>query len=178
MTRIFEAFAGGPELEIPWRPAREVDVAAMVQLTVLNAMADPDIRVSVRKHAAWNLRWLDLKDGIFGKSVADLGDDEARDVRELAEAAGLGVQCLSTVLFDGDIESGPEAFRAAHLQPIGRVIALAGILRPVRIRLLAARTGSRNRLSAPRGTSCASTPGWWACIVRRPIGSRTPDIPW
>jgi sugar phosphate isomerase/epimerase len=112
-------------------------------------MADPDIRASIRKHEGWNLHWLDLKDSIFGKAVTDLSDEEAHTVRALAEEAGLGVQCLSTVLFDGDIESGPEAFRATHLQPIERVIALAGILRPVRIRLLAARAGSRDRVVGP-----------------------------
>ncbi len=33
---------------------------APVQLTMLNSMADPDIRTAIAKHARWKLRLLDL----------------------------------------------------------------------------------------------------------------------
>ncbi len=117
-----------------------------VQLTMLNSMADSDVAAAVRKHRQWNLRWLDLKDSIYGKLVADLSDEEARRVRALADGAGLGVYCMSTVLFSGHIEDGEAAFRRSHLEPVKRAVELAGILRPARIRLLAAQTRLRGTL--------------------------------
>ena len=117
---------------------------------MLNSMADPDVEPAIRKHARWSLRWLDLKDSIYGKSVADLTPHEAARVRALADAEGLGVSCLSTVLFGGEVEVGEDEFRRAHLAPIPRVLELAGILRPRWIRLLAAQI--RVRSTTPDST--------------------------
>ncbi len=114
-----------------------------VELTMLNSMAGADIETAMVRHARWGLRWLDLKDGIFGKLVSDLGDEEARRVRGLADAAGLGISCLSTVLFHDEVEKGERPFRAANLDPLARVLEVARILEPARIRLLAARTARR-----------------------------------
>ena len=46
-------------------------------------------------------------------------------------------------MFGGDIESGEDRFRAAYLDKLGHVLALAEILRPKLIRLLAAQTSKR-----------------------------------
>ena len=126
-------------------------MAPRVQLTMLNGMAGRDIISAMDRHAALGLKWLDLKDGIFGKGVADLSDDEAAEVRRLADARGLGIWCLSTGLFFGEVESGRDAFLKAHLDPVGRVVAIARILRPRLVRLLAART--RRRDEVPDATS-------------------------
>jgi sugar phosphate isomerase/epimerase len=125
-------------------------MAAPVQLTMLNGMADQDIARAIQRHVEWKLRWLDLKDMVLGKSVSDLNDEEARAVRSMADAAGLGVSTMSTVLFHDDIEKGERVFRDSNLRPLSRALEVARILRAERVRLLAARTfrGGRVRASA------------------------------
>ena len=68
------------------------------QITMLSSMAGRDFIQALDQHVAWNIRVLDLKDGIFGKSVADLTDDEARHAADLIKRRGLSIYCLSTML--------------------------------------------------------------------------------
>ena len=128
-----------------------------IQLTMLNSMADRDFPAAVKWHAAAGLKWLDLKDSIFGKAICDLTDDEAREVRRLAEASGLGIWCLSTVLFYADIESGEATFRD-HLAKVDRAVALARILKPRLIRLLAAKTNRRAEIADSTDTIRRESP--------------------
>jgi sugar phosphate isomerase/epimerase len=121
-------------------------MAGKVRLTMLNAMAGPEFPAAVGRHVALGLKWLDLKDSIFGKGVIDLTDDEAREVRRLADAKGLGVWCMSTTLFYADVESGEEAFRR-HLASVDRAVAIARILQPRMIRILAAKTSRRAEIA-------------------------------
>lgn len=113
-----------------------------MQLTILNAMAGRDIVAALDQHVAWGLPVLDLKDSIFGKGIADLADEEAARLAELASERGLSAYCLSTGLFLADIEQGEETFRA-HLERLPRLLAIARLLRPRFIRLLAARSSRR-----------------------------------
>jgi sugar phosphate isomerase/epimerase len=118
-----------------------------LSITMLNSMADPDFEIALDRHVKWGLRHLDLKDSIFGKGVIDLSDAEARRAAALIAARGLSVYCMSTQLFHGDVEVGEPAFRQAHLEPLERAIAVAGILRPSLFRLLSARTTRREQLT-------------------------------
>ena len=120
---------------------------AHVSITMLNSMADRDFETALDRHVEWGLRHLDVKDSVFGKGVADLDDAEARRAAELIEARGLSVYCMSTQLFHGDVEVGEEAFRAAHLEPLERAIAVAKVLRPNLFRLLSARTTRRGQVA-------------------------------
>lgn len=112
-------------------------------LTMLNSMADPDFETALDRHVAWGLRHLDLKDSIFGRSVAGLSAAEARRAAELIAARGLTVHCMSTQLFHGDVEVGEAAFRQTHLEPLQHAIEVAAVLRPNLFRLLSARTRKR-----------------------------------
>ena len=120
---------------------------AHVSITMLNSMADRDFETALDRHVEWGLRHLDVKDSVFGKGVADLDDAEARRAAELIEARGLSVYCMSTQLFHGDVEVGEAAFRAAHLEPLERAIAVAKVLRPNLFRLLSARTTRRGQVA-------------------------------
>ena len=120
---------------------------AHVSITMLNSMADRNFETALDRHVEWGLRHLDVKDSVFGKGVADLDDAEARRAAELIEARGLSVYCMSTQLFHGDVEVGEEAFRAAHLEPLERAIAVAKVLRPNLFRLLSARTTRRGQVA-------------------------------
>ncbi len=111
-----------------------------VRMAMLNTMADLDVNASIARQASWGIRDLDLKDGIFGKAVLDLDDTEAAAVIASARDHGMTVHCLSTSLFFDDVELGEERFRMHHLARIDRAIAIARIMRPRLVRLLAARS--------------------------------------
>ncbi len=115
------------------------------RLTMLNGMADGDIARAIERLAGWGVRDLDLKDAIFGRRVADLDDAQANRVAALAAARGMAIHCLSTHLFNDAIEAGEAHFRAHHLAPLRRVVAVARILRPRLVRLLSARSSAPHR---------------------------------
>ena len=115
-----------------------------IQLTVLNSMAGGDFETALRQHVAWGLHWLDLKDSIFGKGILDLTEDEALRAKEMIAAHGLEVYCLSSGLFSEDIEMGQGAFAAKLGDGPARAARLAKILKPKKVRLLAARTAARS----------------------------------
>ena len=48
-----------------------------VKITMLNSMAGTDIIQALDNHVAWDLKVLDLKGSIFGKSVTEITDEEA-----------------------------------------------------------------------------------------------------
>lgn len=114
-----------------------------VAFTMLNAMADSDFETALDRHVAWGLSHLDLKNGIFGKSLIDLTDDEARRVAKMVEERKLSVYCLSTTLFDEDVEVGEDVFLREHFGKLDRLIEIAEILKPHFVRLLAAKSSRR-----------------------------------
>jgi hypothetical protein len=115
-----------------------------VGLTILNSMAGPDFEQALDRHLEWNLKVLDLKDAVFGKGVADLSEGEAARAAALIERRGLSVFCLSTLLFEGVVEDGEEAFRSKHAAGLSRAIAVARALRPRLVRLLTPRSRRRS----------------------------------
>ncbi len=121
-------------------------MAENVRLTMLNSLAGGDFEESLDRQRDWGIEVLDLKDGIFGKSVLELTDDEAERAASMARERGLEVYCLSTGLFFGEVEEGEEEFRSRHLDRVERACRLAGIFRPRFVRLLAARTSRRHRV--------------------------------
>jgi sugar phosphate isomerase/epimerase len=116
------------------------------RLTMLNSMAGADIEAALDRHAALGVMVLDLKDQLFGKGVADLTDAEAERIAASARRRGLTVHCLSTTLFYSDVEDGEAAFRERHLAKVDRVVAIAKILEPTFVRLLAASTRRRGEI--------------------------------
>jgi sugar phosphate isomerase/epimerase len=127
-------------------------ISSPARVTMLNNMADPDIVRAIERLAGWGVRDLDLRSQIFGKQVAGLGDEDCGRVAELARSHGMAIHCLSSHLFFDDKCSGEAHFRAVHLAAIPRLIAVARILRPRMIRLLAARSSrpfaAGNRVAA------------------------------
>lgn len=116
---------------------------AAAQLTMLNSMADRDFERALDKHAAWKLKWLDLKDAIFGKLITQITVDEARRAAEMVQARGLSVWCFSTTLFADKIEKGEAHFRAQHLAPLAQTLEAARILKPTFVRLIVAQSAER-----------------------------------
>ncbi|MDK1032675.1 MAG: TIM barrel protein, partial [Planctomycetia bacterium] len=115
---------------------------AAVKFTMLNSMADADFNRALEKLARWRIDVLDLKDSIFGRSAADLTDEEAARAHELISANRMSVHCLSTGLFGGDIERGEAAFEKDRTG-VARIIEIARILRPHFIRLMSASSSRR-----------------------------------
>lgn len=118
-----------------------------IQLTVLNTMAGSDFKAGLDIQHKWGLKQLDLKDGIFGKSVTSLTNEEAKLIATMIRDRGMSVYCLSTTLFDDDIEIGEILFRKRQLEPIKRALEIAQILQPKLIRLIAAKTSARQQIS-------------------------------
>jgi hypothetical protein len=115
----------------------------MVELTMLNTMASSDFVQALDRHLQWGLKFLDLKDLVFGKRIVDLTLEEAERARVLMRDRGLSVYCFSTQLFEPDIELGETVFRNEHLEKVDHTIEIARILQPGMIRLLAAQTARR-----------------------------------
>ena len=120
---------------------------AKTQLTLLNSMAGHNFACALDRHVRWGLHWLDLKGAIFGKGVLQLSDAEAVHAAQLITARRLKVYCLSTSLFDADIEDGPDEFTTNHLGQLSRLLRIAEILQPRLIRLLAAHSSKRDQFS-------------------------------
>lgn len=118
-----------------------------VAFTMLSQMADRDFERALDRHVDWGLRHLDLKGGIFRKDVTSLTDEEADQVREMADTRGLSVYCLSTTLFDTYVEEGADVFADTHLSKLDRLIAVAERLSPAFVRLLAAKSRKRTELA-------------------------------
>jgi sugar phosphate isomerase/epimerase len=110
-------------------------------------MADRDFEVALDKHVSWGLQHLDLKDRILGKSITELTDEDAHQAQQMITSRGLSVYCMSTTLFDAEVESDESDFRKAHLDPLDRVIDIARELRPNLIRLLAAKSNKRGNIT-------------------------------
>lgn len=119
--------------------------ARTVELTMLNVMGGTDFEVSVARHREWGLQWMDLKDAIYGKDLKDLSLDDARRAAQLLEENGLKVYCFSTVLLGGDATAGEEGFAAQDLRDLEHILALADVLQPRFVRLLAAQLPGRDK---------------------------------
>ena len=114
----------------------------MARLTVLNGMVGSDIAAALNQHVVWGLSDVDLRDSIFGKAIADISLDEAKQLAEMLSARRLSVYCFSTTFFYLPVEDGPDAFRA-QAERLGHVLQLAQILKPTYIRLLSAQIKRR-----------------------------------
>lgn len=119
----------------------------MVQVTMLNNMVDADFIKALDKHVSWGISVLDLKQGIYGKSLLDLTLDEAEQAAAAIAERELTVYCFSTELFHGEVEQGEAFFRTHYLDKIDHLLALARILKPTVIRLLSAKTKRRNEIT-------------------------------
>nr|WP_275592467.1 TIM barrel protein [Aquamicrobium sp. NLF2-7] len=106
-------------------------------------MADPDFNRALAIHKEWGLKWLDLRDGIYGNWVANVDIDSAKRAREAIDASGLDVFCMSTSTFFEEIEKGEDLFREKHLGKLGHLIELGKIFKPKVMRIIAAQLPSR-----------------------------------
>lgn len=126
--------------------AHEVPTKPAVKLTILNSMAGADFVPALDQHLAWGIRHLDLKDGIFGKGIADLTPPDSARAAELIRQRGMQTYCLSTTLLHREVETGEAAFRA-DFAGLDRALATAAVLKAKVVRLLSAKTGKRGELA-------------------------------
>ena len=136
---------------------------ALTHLTILNSMAGSDFAQALDHHVAWGLKYVDLKDAVFGKSIAALTDAEAQTAAQMIAERGLTVYCLSSTLLSGDIEMGEAAFRQQEIQPLDRLLSVAHILQPHFIRLLAARSSRRAEFADCADYLSQHHPWVWDC---------------
>ena len=118
-----------------------------VVISILNSMAGSSFETALDQHVLWGINYLDLKDCIWGKSIVELTVDEARKAAQIIKRRSLSVYCLSTVLFDGDIELGQSYFQSNYFDRLNHLIEIAKIFQPRFIRLLAAKTAHRSMIS-------------------------------
>ncbi|WP_401000731.1 sugar phosphate isomerase/epimerase family protein [Agromyces sp. GXQ0307] len=116
-----------------------------VDFTMLNSMADADFDAALERHREWGIRWVDLRDQIYGKRIADLTIEEAIRARAAIDEAGLEVVCLSTGVFFEDVANGEEAFRRDHLGRLDHLLEISAVLRPRFFRLIAAQLPEREQ---------------------------------
>ena len=87
-------------------------------ISILNSMAGSSFEIALDQHVLWGINYLDLKDCIWGKSIVELTVDEARKAAQIIKRRSLSVYCLSTVLFDGDVELGQSYFQSNYFDRI------------------------------------------------------------
>jgi hypothetical protein len=138
------------------------------QITMLNGMAGSDFHQALDQFAAWGLEHVDLKNGIYGKSIEALSDSEANAATAALHERGLNAYCFSTELFHDDLEKGEEHFRQQHLSKIDRAIQVAERMRPNMIRLLSARTTKRLSLQNSTDYILAEHP-WLIALYQEAI---------
>ncbi len=114
-----------------------------MEIAMLNAMASDHFETSLDLQRQWGIRVLDLKDGIFGKSILELKDGEVEKAASAIEERGLSVHCLTTDIFKTAFELGGREFLRVHRQSVQRVLELASRLRPAAIRVLTPRLENR-----------------------------------
>jgi hypothetical protein len=112
-----------------------------VQLTLLSSILGCDFPLALKRQKALGLRFLDLKDGLWGKSIEQLNKDEAIRAAGLIDAFGLAVHCFSTSIGHTSLEpnTNETAFRTRHQPALENALRVAEIMRPQVIRLLAPR---------------------------------------
>ncbi|WFA17714.1 xylose isomerase [Paenibacillus mucilaginosus] len=116
------------------------------KITMLNSMGGGDFTAAMDQFVRWGLDVVDLKDGIYGKSIGDLTEEETDTAAQALQERNLSVYCFSTGLFYEDIEYGEQHFRDRHLGMLDNILRSAQKLRPLMIRLLAAQTAQRDHI--------------------------------
>jgi len=106
------------------------------RLTMLNVMAGQEIELALDRHVEWGLKDLDLKDGIYGKSIIDLNSGEAGRLAGAMQQREMSAYCFSTTLFHEPLSLGETHFRNSALAALPRTLAVARIVKPRLIRLL------------------------------------------
>ncbi len=106
---------------------------------MLNGTAGSDFETAARRHAELGLKWLDIKDSLWGENINNLSLDNARRAADIAKAHGLKIFCFSTALCESELNAGEEAFRGRHFKTLDHVLKLADILEPGYIRLISAK---------------------------------------
>lgn len=111
---------------------------------MLNSMPSNNFEKSLDLMKEWGVTTLDLKDNIFGKRVLDLNIIEAEKIAAMVRKREQYIYCLSTTIFQDDIEKGEAQFTKLHGKRIEQVSIVASILKPKAIRVLSAQSSKRN----------------------------------
>ncbi|MES2461766.1 MAG: TIM barrel protein [Armatimonadota bacterium] len=108
-------------------------------LTLLSSILGGDFAVALERQRAIGIEYLDLKDGLWDKTIEHLDADEAQRAHALITEHGMQVHCFSTSIGHTSLEPATDeaAFRALHDAAIDNAIRVADVLHPQVIRLLA-----------------------------------------
>src|SRR5689334_9612601 len=123
-----------------------------VQITLLSSILGSDFPLALERQQALGLRFLDLKDGLWSKSIERLDDEEADRAASLITQFGFEVHCFSTSIGLSNLEPGSDeiAFRALHEPAFENALRVAKKLRPRVIRLLPPRLSAKTGEAAMR----------------------------
>lgn len=112
-----------------------------VHLTLLSSILGPDFPLALERQQVIGIKFLDLKDGLWGRTVEQLNEEESTRAAALIRDFDLQVHCFSTSIGHTPLEPGTDeaAFRARHESALENALRAAHILRPQVIRLLAPR---------------------------------------
>ncbi|BCM88960.1 hypothetical protein IAD21_00802 [Abditibacteriota bacterium] len=124
-----------------------------VQLTLLSSILGEDFPLALERQRATGLRFLDLKDGLWGQSIEQLSLEVAGRAASLIREAGLAVHCFSTSIGHIPLEANTDeaAFRARYDAALNNTLQVANIMCPQVIRLLAPRlSGAKGQLAVAR----------------------------
>lgn len=112
-----------------------------VEITLLSSILGPDFPLALGRQRDAGIRFLDLKDGLWGKSVERLEPEEAERAAALCREYGMAVHCFSTSIGHTPLEPGTSeaVFRGRHDPALENALRAAEALRPQVIRLLAPR---------------------------------------
>lgn len=113
----------------------------LVELTLLSSILGGNFPIALERQKAARIKFLDIKDGVWGKTIEQLNPLETQQAETLINAFGFGVHCFSTSIGHTPLEPGTDeaAFRALHEPALQNVLRVALVLRPRVIRLLAPR---------------------------------------
>jgi sugar phosphate isomerase/epimerase len=109
----------------------------MIELAMLTEMMAPDLEDSIRQLGELGITRLDLKGGVFGKSVEDLDETESEKLARLLIDTGTTAYCFSSVLGHWNVSGIAEAeFRRNLMDGVKRLVRTTRFVRPKLVRLL------------------------------------------
>jgi hypothetical protein len=109
----------------------------MIELTMLTEMISSDLEEAIPELKRIAIGWLDLKGGIFGKSIENLDPQDAERLAHLLEDTETRAYCFSSVLGHRNVSRVSESeFRGELLTGVSRIVETAKFVQPQLVRLL------------------------------------------
>lgn len=112
-----------------------------VHLTLLSSILGGDFSLALERQKSIGIRFLDLKDGLWGHTIEQLSPQQSARARALINDHEMQIHCFSTSIGHTSLESNTSEseFRARGEPSLENAIRVAQVMRPQVLRLLAPR---------------------------------------